>query len=121
MKILLVDDSFAMRRIEKNILGKIGYTDIEEAGDGAEALAKLKAGKFDLVLMDWNMPNVTGFEALKTIKSMPELKSIPVVMITSEAEKSRVIEALQAGAAGYIVKPFDPDQLMQKISSMVGK
>ena len=118
MKILLVDDSTTMRRIEKNTLEKLGHTDVTEAGDGAEALVKLAAGGFDLVLMDWNMPNMTGIEALKKIKADPALKAVPVIMVTSESEKSRIMEAIQNGAANYVVKPFQPDTLAEKIASI---
>jgi len=118
MKILLVDDSTTMRRIQKNTLEKIGHTDVTEAGDGQEALTKLAAGGFELVLMDWNMPNMTGIEALKKIKADPALKAIPVIMVTSESEKSRIMEAIQSGAANYVVKPFQPETLAEKINAI---
>lgn len=121
MKILLVDDSNTMRRIERNALERLGMTDIQEAQDGADALLKLAAGEFDLVLMDWNMPNMTGIEALKVMKADPKVKTPPVIMVTSEAEKSRIVEAIQAGAADYVVKPFEPDTLQKKISGVVAK
>ena len=122
MRILLVDDSSTMRRIQKNTLEKLGYTDVTEAGDGAEGLSKLAAnGPFDLVMMDWNMPNMTGIEALKKIKADPALKAVPVIMVTSESEKSRIIEAIQAGAANYIVKPFQSDVLQEKIAAVLKK
>jgi two-component system, chemotaxis family, chemotaxis protein CheY len=121
MKILLVDDSTTMRRIQKNTLEKLGFTDITEAGDGAEAIGKLAGGGFDLVLMDWNMPNMTGIEALKKIKADPVLKAVPVIMVTSESEKSRIIEAIQAGAANYLVKPFQAEVLQEKISAVLKK
>ena len=119
MKILLVDDSSTMRRIQRNALEKIGYTDVTEAGDGQEALGKLSQGGFQLVLMDWNMPNLSGIDALKKIKSDPVLKATPVIMVTSESEKTRILEALQAGAANYIVKPFQPETLKEKISALL--
>ena len=121
MKILLVDDSNTMRRIEKNTLEKMGYTDITEAGDGLEAVAKVNGTKFDLVLMDWNMPNMTGIDALKKIKADAATKSVPVIMVTSESEKSRIMEAIQAGAANYVVKPFQQDTLQEKISALTKK
>src|SRR3954471_20866204 len=105
MKILLVDDSNTMRRIEKNTLEKMGYTDITEANDGADAINKLAGGGFELVLMDWNMPNMTGIEALKVIKANPSTKGVPLIMVTSESEKTRIMEAIQAGASSYVVKP----------------
>lgn len=118
MKILLVDDSTTMRRIQKNTLEKLGHSDIVEAGDGVEAIAKLQAGGFDLVLMDWNMPNMTGIEALKKIKGDPALKAVPVIMVTSESEKSRILEAIQSGAANYLVKPFQAETLAEKIAAV---
>lgn len=119
MKILLVDDSFAMRRIEKNVLEKIGFTDVDEADDGASAIVKLSAQKYDLVLMDWNMPNMKGIDALRKIKETESLKGIPVVMVTSESEKSKVMEALKAGAANYVVKPFEPERLKEKLGPLL--
>jgi two-component system chemotaxis response regulator CheY len=121
MKILLVDDSSTMRRIQKNTLEKLGYSDVTEAGDGLEALGKLAAGGFNLVLMDWNMPNMTGIEALKKIKADPALKATPVIMVTSESEKTKILEAIQAGAANYVVKPFQPDVLQEKIAATIKK
>ncbi len=118
MRILLVDDSSTMRRIEKNTLEKIGLTDVHEAGDGVEALKKMAVQKFDLVMMDWNMPNMTGIEALKAIKADPNLKSTPVIMVTSESEASRIMEAIQSGAANYIVKPFQAEVLQEKINAL---
>lgn len=119
MKILLVDDSTTMRRIQRNTLEKLGHSEIIEAGDGAEAIAKLQAGPFDLVLMDWNMPNMTGIDALKKIKADPALKAVPVIMVTSESEKSRILEAIQSGAANYVVKPFQAETLAEKIAAVV--
>lgn len=121
MRILLVDDSSTMRRIEKNTLEKLGHTDIVEAGDGLEAIAKLQGGGFDLVLMDWNMPNMTGIEALKKIKADATLKSIPVIMVTSESEKTKIMEAIQAGASNYVVKPFQAEVLQEKIQAIINK
>ena len=122
MKILLVDDSNTMRRIQKNTLIQIGYDDIAEAADGKLAYDYLKANPdIELVLMDWNMPNMTGIESLKAIKADAAIKHIPVIMVTSESEKSRIIEAIQAGAANYVVKPFQGDTLKEKIVSTLGK
>jgi two-component system chemotaxis response regulator CheY len=120
VRILLVDDSTTMRRIQKNTLEKLGFTDVVEAVDGADAVGKLSAmGKFDLVLMDWNMPNMTGIEALKKIKADPAIKATPVIMVTSESEKNKIMEAIQSGAASYVVKPFEAETLMSKIKSTV--
>jgi two-component system, chemotaxis family, chemotaxis protein CheY len=118
MKILLVDDSSTMRRIQKNTLNTIGLTDVDEAEDGEMAVSKALAGSYDLILMDWNMPKMTGIEALKKMKTEPSIKGIPVIMVTSESEKSRIIEAIQAGAANYIVKPFQPETLQEKIAAL---
>jgi two-component system chemotaxis response regulator CheY len=108
-----------MRRIERNTLEKLGHTDVVEAEDGADAIKKLSADKFDLVLMDWNMPNMTGIDALRKIKADAALKSVPVIMVTSESEKSKIIEALQTGAANYVVKPFQADTLKEKIAAVL--
>jgi two-component system chemotaxis response regulator CheY len=118
MKILLVDDSTTMRRIQKNTLEKLGHTDVTEAGDGVEAIAMLQGGGFELVLMDWNMPNMTGIDALRKIKADPLLKGVPVIMVTSESEKSRIMEAIQSGAANYVVKPFQAETLAEKINAV---
>lgn len=121
MKILLVDDSNTMRRIQANTLKSIGYEDVIQAADGQEAVNQLKANPdVNLVLMDWNMPNMTGIEALKVIKADDAMKATPVIMVTSESEKSRIVEAIQSGAANYVVKPFDADTLAEKIKATVG-
>jgi two-component system chemotaxis response regulator CheY len=121
MKILLVDDSSTMRRIQKNTLASLGYTDVIEAEDGADALEKLRQNPdVQLTLMDWNMPNMTGIESLKAIKNNPATKAIPVMMVTSEAEKSKIVEAIQNGASNYLVKPFEADALKEKIAGIVG-
>jgi len=119
IKILLVDDSSTMRRIQKNTLVKIGYNEIDEAEDGEDALKKITANKYNLVLMDWNMPIMNGLDCLKKVKGDDALKDVPVIMVTSESEKSRIIEAIQAGASNYLVKPFQPDTLRDKILAVV--
>jgi two-component system chemotaxis response regulator CheY len=121
MKILLVDDSNTMRRIERNALERLGLTDVQEAHDGAEAVAMVAGTAFDLVLMDWNMPNLTGIEALKKMKANPAVKTPPVIMVTSEAEKNRIVEAIQAGASDYVIKPFEPETLQKKIEGVMAK
>ena len=121
MKILLVDDSSTMRRIQKNTLAALGYTDVIEAEDGADALEKLRQNPdVQLTLMDWNMPNMTGIESLKAIKSNPATKAIPVMMVTSEAEKAKIVEAIQNGASNYLVKPFEAAALQEKIAGIIG-
>jgi len=119
MKVLVVDDFLTMRRILKNILKQIGFSDMEEAEDGAQALDMLKGGtKFDLVIADWNMPKMTGIELLKAIRADDELKEMPVVMVTAEAQKSRVLEAVQAGVSNYIVKPFTAETVKAKLEQV---
>jgi two-component system, chemotaxis family, chemotaxis protein CheY len=120
VKILLVDDSNTMRRIQKNTLKTLGYEDVDEAEDGSMAYDKIKACKYDLVLMDWNMPVMTGIECLKKVKADDAVKATKIMMVTSESEKTRIIEAIQAGAANYIVKPFQPDTLKEKIQAILG-
>ncbi|HHD11174.1 MAG TPA: response regulator [Deltaproteobacteria bacterium] len=115
MKILLVDDFPTMRKILRNLLKEAGFTDIEEAENGIMALEKLRAGGFDLVITDWNMPEMTGLELLKRIREDEALKDIPVLMVTAEATKECVIEAVQAGVSNYIVKPFTAAALKEKI------
>jgi two-component system chemotaxis response regulator CheY len=115
MKILLVDDSGSMRHFSKRILTGLGITDIKEAGDGLEAIKAANEEKPDLIMMDWNMPNMTGIEALKKLKADPATQPIPVIMVTSESEKANIIEAVKSGAANYVVKPFNADTIKEKI------
>jgi len=119
-KILLVDDSKTMRRIQKTTLHKIGFTEIDEAEDGEDAFNKVSSNKYDIVLLDWNMPIMDGITCLRKIKSTPETKDVPVIMVTSESEKSRIVEAIQSGAANYVVKPFKPETLAEKIQTALG-
>jgi two-component system chemotaxis response regulator CheY len=102
-----------MRKIILRSLQAVGVTDITEASDGTEAVAQFAPGKFDMVLTDWNMPGMTGLEVLKAIRAQDT--EIPVIMVTTEAEKSRVLEAIQAGVTDYLVKPFTPDTLREKL------
>ncbi|MBW2147224.1 MAG: response regulator [Deltaproteobacteria bacterium] len=118
MKILVVDDFSTMRKIVKGILKKLDFTNIEEADDGAAALQKLNADKFDLIVSDWNMPNMSGLELLKAIRSSQELKEIPFLMVTAEAKKDNIIEAVKAGASNYIVKPFTEEVIQKKLEEM---
>lgn len=121
MKVLVVDDFSTMRRIVKNLLRQIGYTNIEEAEDGAQAYSKLKNGGFSFVVSDWNMPNMDGLDLLKKVRSDPELKDLPVLMVTAEAEKEKVITAIQAGVNNYIVKPFTGEVLKDKMDKIIEK
>ena len=118
MKFLVVDDFSTMRRIVRNLLKELGYTNAEEAEDGVVALSMLRAHKFDFVVSDWNMPNMTGIELLKNIRADESLKNMPVLMITAEARKENIIEAAQAGANGYIVKPFTAATLDEKLTKI---
>jgi two-component system, chemotaxis family, chemotaxis protein CheY len=118
MKFLVVDDFSTMRRIVRNLLKELGYTNTEEAEDGVVALNMLRSSKFDFVVSDWNMPNMTGIELLKNIRADAALRSTPVLMITAEARKENIIEAAQAGANGYIVKPFTAATLDEKLTKI---
>ena len=119
MRILVVDDFSTMRRIVRTLLKEIGYVNSDEAEDGARALQKLRAERFDFVVSDWNMPNMTGIELLKAIRADEALKHLPVLMITAEARKENIIEAAQAGASGYIVKPFTAATLDEKMTKIL--
>lgn len=121
MKIMVVDDFSTMRRIIKNILRELGYTNVEEADDGSTALEKLKGGGFEFVVTDWNMPNMPGIELLRNIRADDELKSIPVLMVTAEKAKENVVEAVEAGVNNYIVKPFTAAALKERIDLIFEK
>lgn len=120
-RFLIVDDFSTMRRIVRNLLKEIGFTNVEEAEDGAIALNMLRATKFDFVVSDINMPNMNGFELLKQIRADEALKSIPVLMVTAEAKKEDIIAAAQGGASGYIVKPFTKATLEEKVQKILQK
>lgn len=121
MKFLVVDDFSTMRRIVRNLLKELGFANVDEAEDGAIALQKLQAGGFDFVVSDWNMPNMDGLTLLQTIRATPTLKHLPVLMITAEAKKENIIAAAQAGASGYIVKPFTSATLSEKLQKIFEK
>ena len=118
IKILVVDDMSTMRRIIRTILNQLGYSNIDEAENGKQALAKLKKEKFDFVVTDWNMPEMDGLSLVKAIRSDEELKHLPVLMVTAEAKKENVMEALKAGVNNYIVKPFTPEVLKEKMEKV---
>lgn len=115
MQFLVVDDSPTMRRIVVNALRSIGYESVVEAEDGQDALSKLQAHTIDFIITDWNMPNLNGLELTKTIRNSPTINSIPILMVTTRALKQDIIEALQAKVNNYIVKPFTPTVLKEKI------
>lgn len=115
MKILIVDDFSTMRRIVKNLLKDLGYTNTHEADDGTTALPMLQSGDYEFVITDWNMPGMTGISLLKAIRSDPQLTQLPVLMVTAESKRDQIIEAAQAGVNGYVVKPFTAATLQEKI------
>jgi two-component system chemotaxis response regulator CheY len=121
MKILIVDDFSTMRRIEKNILKHIGFTNIDEAGDGSEALQKLRGKKYDFIISDWNMPVMEGIELLRAVRADESLKHLPFLMVTAEAEKASVLLAIKEGVSNYIVKPFTEDVIKAKIEQIFNK
>lgn len=118
MKILVVDDFSTMRRIVRNLLKELGFTNVQEAEDGVDALNKLRGEKFDFVVSDWNMPNMTGIDLLRAIRGDAALKHLPVLMVTAEAKRENIIEAAQAGASGYVVKPFTAGTLNEKLQKI---
>ena len=121
MKFLIVDDFSTMRRIVRGLLKEIGYNNAEEAEDGVIALNMLKNNKFDFVVSDINMPNMSGFDLLAAIKKEDSLKHLPVLMVTAEARKEDIVRAAQDGAAGYIVKPFTKATLEEKVAKIMQK
>lgn len=125
-KILLVDDFEIVRLMLRNALGELGFTDIEEAEDGRSAMTKLidahAAGSpYALIFCDWNMPEMTGIEVLEACRSTPEFASLPIVMVTAEAEQESVVRAIRAGATDYVVKPIAPDVLERKVNKILAK
>jgi two-component system chemotaxis response regulator CheY len=120
MRILVVDDFPSMRHILRNLLNTIGISDVEKAGDGAEAYAKLRKSKFDLVIADWNMEPVTGLELIHQVRSDASVSSTPFIMVTAESKTENVIKAKRAGVNSYIVKPFTADVLKAKIAAVMG-
>ena len=121
LKFLVVDDFSTMRRIVRNLLKELGFMNVEEAEDGADALAKLRNSAIDFVITDWNMPNMDGLELLKNIRSDAGFAATPVLMVTAEAKKENIIAAAQAGASGYVVKPFTAAILEEKLNKIFEK
>lgn len=119
MKALVVDDSAVMRKVLIGALSRAKITDVDQAADGVEAVSATESTEYDLVLMDWNMPNMLGIDAVRSIRANG--KSMPIIMVTTEAEKSRVIEALKAGAQNYVIKPFEPAAIVSKIQAVLAK
>ena len=118
MKILVVDDFSTMRRIIKNLLKDLGFTNIQEADDGSTALPMLQQGDFDFVVTDWNMPGMQGIDLLRAIRADDNLKHIPVLMVTAEAKKEQIVAAAQAGVNGYVIKPFTAATLKEKLAKI---
>lgn len=119
INILVVDDFATMRKIVISNLKDLGYEKVTEADDGTTALEALQKDKFDLVISDWNMPKMSGLELLKSIRSDTSMSSIPVLMVTAQAKKELIVEAAKAGVNGYILKPFKPEQLKEKLDKIL--
>ena len=121
VRILVVDDFATMRQIVKKSLISLGYSNISEASDGQEALAKLEKEQYGFIISDWNMPNMMGIDSLKAVRSNERLKTIPFLMVTAEAKRENVLEAAKAGVSQYIVKPFTVDALQEKMAAIFAK
>ncbi|WP_255664930.1 response regulator [Luteitalea sp. TBR-22] len=119
MRFLVVDDSSTMRRIIINTLNKIGYTDIVEAGNGREGIDRVSEGPVDLVITDWNMPEMNGIEFIRALRTMDGKDKLPVLMVTTNAAKDDIVEALRAGVNNYVVKPFTPETIKEKIDAVL--
>ena len=119
IKVLIVDDFATMRRILKNILKQIGFKNILEADDGTTALEVLDRQTIDLIISDWNMPKMTGLELLKSVRASEKYKKTPFLMVTAEAQKQNVIEAVQAGVSNYVVKPFTAEAISEKLTKIL--
>jgi two-component system chemotaxis response regulator CheY len=119
MKVLLVDDSRTIRSVQKGVFKQLGHEDLAEAGDGLEALKAIAERRPDLVIVDWNMPNMDGITLVRKLRETD--KTLPIIMCTTEAEKARVIEAIKAGVNDYLVKPFTAEQMSEKIARIQTK
>jgi len=119
LKILAVDDSATMRRILKNTLSRAGYTDVVEAEDGVDAWSKLQSGGFNFIITDWNMPNMSGLEFVNAVRESEKFKQIPIIMVTTRSVKDDIVAAMKAGANNYVVKPFTPNTLKEKIDKVL--
>ncbi len=119
IKVLIVDDFATMRKIERNILGQLGIKNVDEADDGSTALPKIQQTKYDIILLDWNMPQMSWLEILKAIRSDPNTKNVPIIMVTAEALKDNVVAAAQAGVNDYVVKPFTAAVLEDKLKKVL--
>lgn len=117
MKALVVDDSAVMRKVLAGALSRAGISEVDNAGNGQEAVDAVMECEYDLVLMDWNMPTMLGIDAVKAIRAKG--KKVPIIMVTTEAEKSRIVDAIKAGANNYIIKPFEPAKIVAKINDVL--
>ena len=120
MRFLVVDDSSTMRRIIINMLQKLGHKDVVEAGNGREGLERLAESQIDLVITDWNMPEMSGIDFIRTLRGDAKHAGTPVLMVTTNAAKDDIVEALRAGVTSYVVKPFTPDTMKEKLESVLG-
>ena len=120
LKFLVVDDFSTMRRIIKNLLHDLGYSNVTEADDGKTALPMLQAGNFDFLITDWNMPGMPGLDLIKAVRADARLAKMPVLMLTAEAKREQIIEAAQAGVNGYVIKPFTAETLKEKLDKILG-
>jgi len=119
INVLVVDDFAIMRRIVKGVLRELGFKNIVEADDGSSALQELKKDDFGLIISDWNMPKMTGLDLLKAVRADDKYKNIPFIMVTAEGQKDNVVEAIKAGVSNYVVKPFTPDTLKEKLEKVL--
>jgi len=119
MKFLVVDDYLSMRRMVKSVLNDLGYSNVTEADDGSTALPLLRDGEFDFLITDWNMPGMPGLDLLKAVRANQRLAKLPVLMVTAEAKREQIVEAVQAGVNGYIIKPFTAEVLKEKLAKIL--
>ena len=119
MRFLVVDDSSTMRRIIINTLNKLGHQEVVEASNGREGLDRLAANPIDIIITDWNMPEMSGIEFIRAVRANEKMASLPVLMVTTNAAKDDIVEALRAGVTNYVVKPFTPDTMREKIEGVV--
>ena len=118
-KFLVVDDYLSMRRMVKSVLNDLGYTNVVEADDGSTALPLLRDGEFDFLITDWNMPGMPGLDLLKAVRANARLAKLPVLMVTAEAKREQIVEAVQAGVNGYVIKPFSAEVLKEKLAKIL--
>ena len=121
MKFLVVDDFETMRRIVKTVLGELGFNNVTEADDGSTALPMLRDGDFDFLITDWNMPGMPGLDLLKAVRTNERLAKMPVLMLTAEAKRDQIVAAAKLGVNGYVLKPFTPEVLKQKLTKILGE